>query len=181
MSTMKSDQQTPINSYEAEDGKTHINIKNTGKTTLGRTLALETKHIFRHPVFGEFKSLEAYWFYIKSGCQNTEVRNVSGGAGRHLVTEDNSPVTVTNFQNIIADGIYYWLSQFHRDDLSEVLHNTLPLDMYYIHYGKSGAATVHRPQFHRWYLPRLKTTIKLIGNGEACPIVNYGDLPRLAK
>jgi hypothetical protein len=170
-----------INSYEAEDGKTHINIKNTGKTLLGRSLALETKHQFEHPVFGEFRSLEAFWFYIKSGCQNIEVRNVSNGAGRYLVTKTNAPNTVYNFQLIIADGIYYWLKQFHRDDLSEVIHNKLPLDLYYIHHGDNGAMTVHRPQFHRWYLPKLNGVIGLIRDDKPRPETDYGNLPLQAK
>jgi hypothetical protein len=170
-----------LNSFEAEDGISHINIKNTGRTLLGRTLALETKHPFRHPEFGEFKSLEAFWYYIKSGCQNTEVRNVSGGAGRHLVTPGNSPEGIANFQNIITDGMYHWLTAFHRDDLSEVLFNRLPLDMYYIFRGKSGAATVQRPSFYRWYIPRLTETIELIRLQKPCPETDYGDLLKIAK
>ena len=46
-----------------QDGITHINIYTQGKTQLGRALSNLFDCEFTVPGYGDFKSLEGFWYY----------------------------------------------------------------------------------------------------------------------
>jgi len=175
----------PINPYAVNDGITHINMKTFGQTEVGRLLSMEAPNRFTHPVFGSFDSLEGFWYYIRSGCQDTKVRTSNEGYGRRRF--GNQPTEkIENFQEIIGEGIYIMLCQLPDDRLQLILDNELPLDMYYIHYGKdeSGkvvSAIVQRQRHHQWYLPLVEKVIQLIRDDKPYPEVDYGKLLQQAQ
>lgn len=58
------------------DGIDHINIYSKGNTELGRYLSNFAHAPFTHPVYGEFQSLEGFWYYNLTG--NEQLRNLYG-------------------------------------------------------------------------------------------------------
>jgi hypothetical protein len=48
----------------SEDGVTHINVYSRGNTELGRLLSNFAHTPFSHPEFGEFASVEGFWYWL---------------------------------------------------------------------------------------------------------------------
>jgi len=49
------------------DGVTHINIYSKGKTKLGRLLTNFAHTPFTHAEYGQFASVEGFWYWIRDG------------------------------------------------------------------------------------------------------------------
>lgn len=60
----------------ADDGTSHINVWSKGKTELGRLLTNFAYTSFRHPEHGTFASVEAYWYWLKTGMQHNSLRRL---------------------------------------------------------------------------------------------------------
>lgn len=111
-----------------DDGVTHINIYSKGRTALGRELSNFAHTPFNHPKYGFFASVEAFWYYLGTGCKHQELRQLYGmsakSVGRLL-----EQVPIENFEGEIEDAIVYKIEQ-HPRILKGILENKLP----YTHY-----------------------------------------------
>lgn len=65
------------------DGKNHLNIYSRGATELGRMLSNFAETPFELDGL-QFKSIEAYWYWLNSGCTNTKIRELSGYKAKQL-------------------------------------------------------------------------------------------------
>ena len=86
-----------------EDGVTHINVYTKGKTGLGRGLSNLSSVSFTIPGVGSFRSMEAYWYWVKTGKQFGHLMKMSGfeakQEGKQLPT-----IKSPTFEDDILDG-----------------------------------------------------------------------------
>lgn len=117
--------------YQTEnDGVDHINIYSRGNTQLGRRLSNFAYVSFDHPFFGKFSSMEGFWYYIRNGCQDEELRNLSGLAAKHRGRLTRGQYQ-THFRDDIIGGIYQKIIQ-NEHLLNEFVASTLPFTHYYV-------------------------------------------------
>ncbi|MBB5409286.1 hypothetical protein HDG34_003227 [Paraburkholderia sp. HC6.4b] len=114
-----------------DDGITHINISTSGQTALGRKLAHYSVTPFIHPVYGPFRSMEGFWYYIKCERPDDEFRNLCGSRAKaHAKTK--RMVWREHFSQIINEANFYRIVQ--NDDIREaMIASTLPFGYYYLH------------------------------------------------
>ena len=114
-----------------EDGVDHINIWSRAQTQLGRDLSNFAHLPFAVPGYGDFDSMEGYWYWVKTGMQYNALRHLSGFAakkvGKQLAV---IPMDETRFRELITKGIY-WKLQCHYFLRSALAWSTLPLTHYY--------------------------------------------------
>lgn len=121
-----------------DDGITHINIYSRGKTRLGRMLSNFSKSKFTHPKYGEFNSIEGFWYYIKFININEDrkegLRYLYGYAAKQLgrqLEKDLVPDKNTDFIKLVKEAITLKIMQ--DNEIKELLSNTsLPLTHYYL-------------------------------------------------
>lgn len=70
--------------HPKDDGVTHINIYSKGATQLGRDLSNFAAMSFVHPEFGYFRSVEGFWYFLKTGCKHEEFRTTTGFKAKQL-------------------------------------------------------------------------------------------------
>ena len=129
----------PIN-----DGIDHINIYSKGDTKLGVLLSNLTRTPFVHHLYGEFQSVEGFWYYCATGHQHERLRDLYGyeakKVGRSYKSEEND-----DFIEEIKEALYLKL----RDN-PEIKHmlieSTLPFAHYY-YYGTKEDPKVIRDNF----------------------------------
>ena len=114
-----------------DDGITHINISTGGQTELGRKLAHYSVTPFVHPVYGPFRSMEGFWYYIKCEKPDDGFRNLCGSRAKsHAKTKRT--VWRDHFSQIINEANYYRIVQ--NEDIREaMIASTLPFGYYYLH------------------------------------------------
>lgn len=131
----------------AKDGIDHINVYSRGRTALGRALSNFSPIGFELPGYGRFKSVEGFWYYIKTGMQHEELRLLYGlqakQLGKSLEVKQLAPCV---FEGLIARAIEAKIEQ-HPDLLTAVCENKLPYRHYYLMRG----TVVLKPE-HDWQL-----------------------------
>lgn len=140
------------------DGECHINVWSRGVTDLGRLLSNFSRTPFVHPRFGPFESMEGYWYWLASGCQYEELREVWGFLAKQMGRRYDK-VLVGNFEELICEGIYHKVLQ--TPGLAQRLtHSTLPLYHYYwfgnLENGKYKIVTPSSGHFQMEYLEDLR-------------------------
>lgn len=73
--------------HSEEDGITHINAYSKGKTKLGRMLSNMSDIGIDHPEYGKFKTLEGFYWWLKTGRETDFFRTGSGFECRNLGQE----------------------------------------------------------------------------------------------
>ena len=136
-----------------DDGITHINIYSKGQTELGRLLSNFSRTPFTNPKYGEFTSVEGFWYYISSGFKYEELRTMFGYqakmCGRRLEV-----VHTDKFEELIRESILLKLEQ--TPGLMEMFkNNQLPLTHYY-YYGTVDNPKVVYPKGSEFILDELK-------------------------
>jgi hypothetical protein len=135
-----------------EDGVRHINIHPEGNTELGKLLSHFPHTPFTHPFLGPFRSMEGFWYYMRSGenlvpagDRDDQLRYLIGysakahGKNRPLVRypDFREDVMAANYQKIIQNV-----------ELKEmVIESELPFVQYYV-VKKSGM--IVKPLEHEW-------------------------------
>lgn len=129
-----------------QDGVSHINIYSKGKTDLGRLLTNFAKTPFEHPRYGHFKSMEGYWYWIKSGKTRDQMRRFYGfyakDIGRSLPVVHNP-----NFKEDILEGIRAKLESSPELQTLLISSGDMPLVHYYNYGGK-----VVMPKDNQWQI-----------------------------
>lgn len=112
-----------------KDGEDHINISQHGNTELGRALANETPIPVEHPLFGKFRSVTGFWYYIKSQERNEKCRKLVGRGLKEL-SKTMTLAHVKNFRAIMLDTIWNKIKQ--NPAIGTVMIETdLPYECYY--------------------------------------------------
>jgi hypothetical protein len=114
-----------------EDGVTHCNCYSKGRTPLGRALSNFAKFPFIHPVHGHFASIEAFWYYIGTGCQHQELRSLFGYAAKDAGSRLEQ-VPMERFDEQIEEAIMMKVEQ-HPILLSTVINCIIPFTHYYVY------------------------------------------------
>jgi hypothetical protein len=138
-----------------KDGIDHINIFSRGKTELGRILSNLYAAWFEHPEDGWFRSIEAYWHYLKiNHPQREELRATSGPKalrlGRDLRrTYGERKISEQEFQRKIRLALEAKSAQYSliRDLLTE---SDLPFRHYYVYFSKTVVNGSHQWVVEIW-------------------------------
>ncbi|WKV20404.1 hypothetical protein 16Q_011c [Pseudomonas phage 16Q] len=120
--------------YPERDGVDHINVYSKGKTELGRLLTNFADTPFRHPVYGVFRTVEGLWYWLKTGMQHENLRDVLGWEAKMLGKSWDS-VEIEDFDTKIKTAIRAKLIQ-HPHILRMLIDNELPLAHYYVMQGR---------------------------------------------
>lgn len=111
-----------------------------GKSELGRFLSNFTLSKFVHPTYGEFYSIEGFWFWLSTGLKFDELRTMYGlearNHGRSL-----ERVPFQNFEEEIKKAIRIKIESNTKMRMLLIL-NTLPLTHYYV-FKKDNTVNVH--------------------------------------
>jgi len=112
-----------------KDGVDHINISQHGNTELGRALSNEIPISVEHPIYGNFRSISGFWYYIKSKERDDRCRELIGRDLKEL-SKTLTLTHVKNFRAIILDAVWNKIKQ--REAIAEVMIGTeLPYECYY--------------------------------------------------
>ena len=162
-----------------DDGVTHINIYSKGKTELGRLLSNFGHTPFKHPTYGFFSSIEAFWYWLSLGESNDNLRSLYGyqakkeGAALRVALEKqgNKPPRIEDFKAEIKKAILCKIEQNER--LSNLLKNsTLPLTHYYV-WGSESDYRITYPEKYAW-IHEYISVIRDYLNGKAHKVIIAG-------
>lgn len=115
------------------DGVTHYNVYTKGKTDLGRLLSNMSPMGINHPTYGQFRSLEAFWYYISTGERYEAFRNIYGYEAK-IFSKDKEVVHRDDFREIFKGAMKLKVEQ--NPYLKRLfIESTLPFEHYY-YYGR---------------------------------------------
>lgn len=114
-----------------DDGVTHINVYTKGKTELGRLLSNLAATPFTHPIYGEFKCVEGFWYMYTTG--NTKFQTMDGWTAKR---EGNKLPRIQEMDPEELKAVYKYKLKANPDLAKLLLTNTLPLEHYYVYEGK---------------------------------------------
>ena len=132
----------PIN-----DGIDHINIYSKGKTELGQLLSNFAYTPIIHPEYGNFNSIEGFWYWLKTGKIHEELRMLSGIRAKKL-GQQFTKVEVSNFNSEIKNMMMLKLEQ-HPKIFKKLTDSVLPLTHYYYFGLDSSPKITYLPQY-KW-------------------------------
>lgn len=135
-----------------KDGIDHINVYSKGKTQLGRLLSNFANTPFKHPVYGEFESVEGFWYWLKTGKQWDCLRFLSGWDAKEIGS-DLKAVYIDNFDDIVKTAIFCKITQ-NKEIQKLLIANSLPLEHYYYREA-NGKFRIHNCPQHRWQLDTI--------------------------
>lgn len=121
-----------------DDSVTHINVWSKGQTDLGRLLSNFAHTPFKHPEYGHFSSVEAFWYWLSLGQNNNELRGLYGfqskQAGKLIrdeILKHSRLPFVENFEGKVKKAILCKIEQ--NPKLKEkLMYSDLPLTHYYV-------------------------------------------------
>ncbi len=119
-----------------EDGVTHINVYSRGRTELGRLLSNFAHTPFTHPKFGEFASVEGFWYWLSLGEQYNELRSLYGHKAKMVANDLKAKgakvCKLRLFQKYVQEAITCKLEQ--NPHIYKMLkESSLPLLHYYVY------------------------------------------------
>lgn len=123
-----------------EDGQTHINIYSASPTQLGRWLSHFTHTPFVHPYLGPFACMEGFWYFMRNGQVDDELRYLAGHRAK-IRGREGKPQWYANFKEDIMAANYCKVIQ-RQPILDALKESTLPFDHYYLFGGRNGARKV---------------------------------------
>ena len=140
-----------------EDGVTHINIWDHGKTEIGKLLSHSSELSFKHDVFFNFRTMDCFWHYIRSQERDDHIRDMSPRALKEF-SKKLTPVRVVNFRAIIMDANYQKVMQYPVL-VSAMMESTVPFECYYTHLNSDVRI---RPPFASWIMRGFEEIRKAI-------------------
>lgn len=141
----------PNSTYKPnEDGVTHVNVYSKGKTQLGRLLTNFAFTPFKHPSYGHFASMEAFWYWLSTGMQHNKLRSLYGSSAK-TVGRQLERVQNVRFEEEITQAIICKLEQ--TSEIQTLFKQTkpLPLAHYYVYGVGDNARIIQKPE-HAWQL-----------------------------
>lgn len=156
--TTSNETMSPLFGHPDEDGFGHINVYMKGKTEIGRKLSNLSHSPFISPVYGNFASMEGFYYWVKSGMIHDELKSLHGfeakaqGRVKPMVFNER-------FTEILIHGLNCKLF-CNVDILNGLMSTSLPLKHYYV-YGN----------------PRDKNTLRIVvPNGSEWLIDHYNSI-----
>ena len=150
------------------DGIDHINTFSKANTELGRLLTNFGHTPFDHPQYGHFESVEAAWYFAKTGFIFPQIKNTFGfqskKMGRQLMKSksDNDVETPLSdyFINFIKECISCKLRQ-NTYILNMLVNTDLPLT-HYLYYGdpENNPKVIPLPQY-QWQIDHIDDIRKI--------------------
>jgi hypothetical protein len=141
----------------AKDGVEHLNVYSKAKTELGQMLSNFAFTPFKHPQYGHFASMEAFWYWLSTGKKHDNLRRLYGlsakMAGRKL-----DRVESKTFREEICEAIQLKIAQSY--EIQSHMKSTIPLPLlhYYVYpYGTTHGRVVPKPE-HTWQLEPVAAT-----------------------
>lgn len=135
-------QRTSTNPFEltpSSDGVVYINIYSSGKTELGRALSPFSEFDIEHPEYGWFASVEAFYYWRKTGMKWDNLRPLYGVRAKQMGRRYET-VHCDNFKEEIVYANQLKLDR-HPYIRRLMKMNTLPFVHYYA-YGSGEKATI---------------------------------------
>ena len=112
------------------DGIDHINIYSKSKNRLGFFLSHFPRTPFEHPEYGNFESMEGFWYYAKTGFKHQYLRGLWGNEakafGKKLEIIQNP-----DFLSIIKSANLAKLNAY-RHQYNALIASELPFTHYYV-------------------------------------------------
>lgn len=147
-----------------DDDITHINTNDKGRSPLGRFLSLShnTGEAIRHPILGDFRTVENLWWYLNTGGNNDKIRSLEPRFARNHA-KLAPKFSCNRFREIIIDATIVKLEQnsFYRQRFTS---NELPFDHYFLN---SGDLMPIRPGYAELYVSILDEVLEILrGNKE---------------
>ncbi len=144
-----------------KDGIDHINVYSKARTLAGRRLTNYAESPFSHPLYGDFNSMEGFWFWLYSGRQYNALRKVHGfkahELGRVCIANIEPPKDMERFKDKIREATKAKLRQ--NIDILQLLVETgdLKLVHYYYDYSERdlSKAKVTYLKRHQWQMDTL--------------------------
>lgn len=156
-----------------KDGVNHINIYFKSTTRLGHLLSHFAHTPFIHPFFGDFSSVEGFWYYIRSEPRQEKLRS-QWGASAKILGKSCAFTYVPHFPKIILDINYHKCIQ--TAEIKELLiESTLPFDHYYT-YGRIGALKQERIETLDWIRAGFEDIRTCIKTNSVWVSPNYQEL-----
>jgi len=112
-----------------DDGETHLNVYSKARTILGKLLSNFYPASFLHPKYGFFASVEAFWYWAKTGKQHDHLRYLWGFEAKKAGNE-YPKVEYDNFREEICEAIRLKIEQ-NPVILKQLVESKLPLAHYY--------------------------------------------------
>lgn len=113
-----------------EDGITHINIYSNGKSPLGRFLSHFAPVAVHHPVHGDFPSLENFYQFVKTGCNEPIFKTLAPHLAKLKARQylDKRPI---DFDDLIRDMNERKINGNIKAKMA-FINSILPFDHYYV-------------------------------------------------
>lgn len=157
----------------AEDDVKHINTNNKGRSRLGRFLSLgyNTGEPIKHPLLGNFRTVENLWWYLNTGGNNDQIRNMEPHFARSHAKLARK-FSCNMFSEVITDAIILKLEQnsFYRQMFTD---NQLPFDHYFLN---SGDLMPIRPGYASLYVGILDEVSEIMRGDKEYQFVRFIDL-----
>lgn len=148
------------------DGIDHINVYSKGATLLGRMLTNLYDRDFSVPEYGQFKSMEGFWYYYLTGCQYEKFKSYGGFQakrfGKPLRGERIDKDGLTDEHKAVILGAIRCKLRQNRDITEELWKSDLPFTHYYYYGQPDNAKVIELPQYN-WMLDeyeRLRGILK---------------------
>lgn len=122
------------------DGITHINVYSRGKTEIGRFLSNFSYAPFTHPIYGDFNSVEGFWYWYLSKNRPEILRTLYGAEakkqGRLLTDNDDRKFILDSQREELLEAMRiklrtypkYWRLLVDTGDLPFMHYYVLPGD-----------------------------------------------------
>lgn len=162
------------------DGIEHINADFTGLTELGQLLGFTSELSWTHPykngLFGQFSSIQRWWYWILSPNLSDDFRTIHWTKFGVKQSEEGV-AKVPNFHAVIVDAMYHRVVQY-PDIVNAIKENTLRYDTYAFKAGSEvdGVKTVPsriRPKRADWYVAGLEAISTAIKTGKPLDLTPF--------
>lgn len=154
--------------YLQNDGIDHINIYSRGRTQLGRWMSNFAKTPFVHPYYGQFTSVEGFWYYMRSDVRDDRLRYLWGFEakkhGRELPAK-----WYDDFKEDILGAIYQKIIQ-NKELLELLVNSELPFAHYYTFQSGNGSVVLINPREAEWLLTGIEEIRECLRKDETPPV-----------
>jgi hypothetical protein len=116
--------------HPSNDGITHINLYSKGKTKLGQLLSNFAHTPFISPLYGQFASLEGFWYWLATGQCIDRLRTLYGYAAKKE-GQAYLRVNCLEFETIICHATE-WKLYCHPEIVEAMQKTNLPFVHYYV-------------------------------------------------
>ena len=139
------------------DGIDHINTYSKGKTELGKLLTNFAHTPFVHPKYGEFQSVEGFWYFKKTGSIYPELKKLHGYKAKQVGqklspwSDAQDDVGITEeFKEDILEAIRLKLRQ-NPYIVKMMIDCDLPFEHYYAYGNK-----IQKLPEYKWIIDELE-------------------------